>query len=179
MDEFKNLKITKKNHFCKDLQNYFRELKKEILELNKDEEANKLTPLMHISMFMITYFLCKENERDHDAAHDRDFEKRQGLLKDLADKAHELRLLPIPYGLLTHELIEVLDSERIMPGLSLISKLAEDFPWIDYHSRNKEGQKENLKHKHQDVFVFSALKSKSVERIIRATEQKKHAKLIK
>ena len=75
MQEFKNLKSSKKNHFCKDLQGYIKELKKDILELNKDEDANKVTPLMHISMFMITYFLCKENERD-DSSHDRDFEKR-------------------------------------------------------------------------------------------------------
>jgi hypothetical protein len=59
-------------------------------------------------------------------------------LKTLADEAHELRLLPLPYGLLTHELIEVIDCERVVPGLTLISKLAEDLPWIDYHSRNKE-----------------------------------------
>ena len=61
---FKHLSCSKKNHFCKDLQLYIKELKKEILELNRDEEANKVTPLMHISMFMITYFLCKEIERD-------------------------------------------------------------------------------------------------------------------
>ena len=72
MNEFKQLKSKKKNHFCKDLQSYILELKKDILELNKDEDANKVCPLMHISMFMITYFLCKENERDD--LHD--FEKR-------------------------------------------------------------------------------------------------------
>ena len=88
------------------------------------------------------------------------------MLKDLADEAHELRLLPVPYGLLTHEFMEVVDSERIIPGLSLISKLAEDFPWVDYHSRNKEGQKDSLIHKHQNVFVFGAFKSKSAECII-------------
>ena len=59
-------------------------------------------------------------------------------MKTLADESHELRLLPLPYGLLTHELIEVLDTERVLPGLTLISKLAEDLPWIDYHSTTKE-----------------------------------------
>ena len=59
-------------------------------------------------------------------------------MKTLADEAHELRLLPMPYGLLTHELIEVLDTERMVPGLTFISKLAEDLPWIDYHSTTKE-----------------------------------------
>ena len=117
---------------------------------------------MHIGMFMITYFLCKENKGDE--PHNNEelganyrFEERQRKLKDLADEAHELRLLPVPYGLLTHELIEVVDSERIMPGLCMISKLAEDFPWIDYHSRNKEGQREDsFHHKHQNVFVFGS-----------------------
>ena len=61
MNEFKQLKNKKKNHFCKDLQAYIKQLKRDILELNKDKEANKVSPLMHISMFMITYFLCKEN----------------------------------------------------------------------------------------------------------------------
>lgn len=179
MDEFKHMECSLKDKFCRDLKDYIKDLKREILELNKDELASKLLPLMHISMFMITYFLCKEHGRENNSSSFRDFEKRQAILKDLADEAHEFRLLPVPYGLLTHELIEVVDSERIMPGLSLISKLAEDFPWIDYHSRNKEGQKENLKHKHQDVFVFGGLKSASMARIIQVMERKKHSKLIK
>ena len=134
---------------------------------------------MHIVLFLITYFLSKETQRgsggydtnpsnhsDVDYNENEDFETRQSDLKDLADEAHELRILPMPYGLLTHELIEVVDSERVMPGLSLISKLAEDFPWIDYHSRNKEGQREDsFKHRHQDVFVFGTFGSKSVAQI--------------
>jgi hypothetical protein len=44
----------------------------------------------------------------------------------------------VPYGLLAHELIEVIDNERIMPGITWISKLAEDFPQVDCHSMNKE-----------------------------------------
>ena len=86
-------------------------------------------------MFLVTYFYSRLNQRGASF----NFEKRQEILEKLADEAHELRLLPLPYGLLTHELIEVLDSERILPGLCLISKIAEDFPFIDYHSRNKEG----------------------------------------
>ena len=73
--------------------------------------------------------------------------------------------MPLPYGLLTHELIEVLDSERVIPGLCLISKIAEDFPFIDYHSRNKEGQKTQFKNWHQDVFVFCSFGSKSLDNL--------------
>ena len=55
----------------------------------------------------------------------------------------------------------MLDSERIIPGLCLISKIAEDFPFVDYHSRNKEGQKTQFKNWHQDVFVFSSFGSQT------------------
>lgn len=61
-------------------------------------------------------------------------------------------MLPVPYGLLAHELIEVVDCERILPGLTRISKLAEDFPFIDHHSIMKErGFFTNF---HQNVFVY-------------------------
>ena len=62
-------------------------------------------------------------------------------------------MLPVPYGLLAHELIEVVDTERILPGLSRISKLAEDFPFIDHHSIMKE--KGNFTNVHQNVFVYT------------------------
>ena len=72
----------------------------------------------------------------------------------------------MPHGLLTHEMIEVIDSERIMPGLTHISKLAEDLPWIDYHSRNKEATRpENFKHRHQDVFVFGSFGGVTIKHI--------------
>ena len=75
------------------------------------------------------------------------------MLEELGNQAHELRMLPVPYGLLAHELIEVVDTERILPGLSRISKLAEDFPFIDHHSIMKE--KGNFTNFHQNVFVYT------------------------
>jgi len=30
--------------------------------------------------------------------------------------------MPLPYGLLPHELIEIIDNERIIPGISYIYK---------------------------------------------------------
>jgi hypothetical protein len=47
-------------------------------------------------------------------------------------------MLPLPYGLLPHEAIEVIDNERLIPGLTKIFKFAEDFPYLDHHSLNKE-----------------------------------------
>jgi len=47
-------------------------------------------------------------------------------------------MLPLPYGLLPHEMIEIVDNERVIPGLTKIFKLAEDFPWLDHHSLQKE-----------------------------------------
>jgi len=50
---------------------------------------------------------------------------------ELAQISHELRLMPLPYGLLPHELIEIIDNERIIPGISYLFKLGEDFPFLN------------------------------------------------
>jgi hypothetical protein len=68
---------------------------------------------MHILTFALTYFSLVEHKLP---------------LEGLASQINELRLLPIPYGLLAHELVEVIDNERTLPGITWISKLAEDFP---------------------------------------------------
>jgi hypothetical protein len=46
-------------------------------------------------------------------------------------------MLPLPYGMLANELVEVIDQERIMPGMTWIGKTAEDFPFLDLHSSTK------------------------------------------
>jgi len=46
-------------------------------------------------------------------------------------------MLPLPYGLLPHELIEVIDNERLLPGISRVFRLAEDFPHMDSFSFKK------------------------------------------
>ena len=61
-------------------------------------------------------------------------------------------MLPLPYGLLPHEAIEVIDNERLIPGLTKIFKFAEDFPYLDHHSLNKE--KEEYEIFHQWAFVY-------------------------
>ena len=62
-------------------------------------------------------------------------------------------------------MIEVLDSERILPGLCLVSKIAEDFPYIDYHSRQKEKPGTKFHNYHQDIFVFYKFGSMAVSRL--------------
>ena len=101
-------------------------------------------------LYLLTYFKYKDQTDE------------KNLLEELGNQCHELRMLPIPYGLLAHELIEVVDCERILPGMTRISKLAEDFPFIDHHSILKErGSKERVifPNHHQNVFVFCDLES--------------------
>lgn len=62
-------------------------------------------------------------------------------------------MLPLPYGLIPHELIEIIDNERVIPGITKITKLAEDFPYLDHHSINKE--KEDIEIHHQRAYVYS------------------------
>ena len=45
--------------------------------------------------------------------------------------------MPKPYGLLPHKLVEIIDNERIMPGISNIYKVGEDCPLLnDYDADN-------------------------------------------
>ena len=55
--------------------------------------------MLHILLYLVTYNRFKDPE---------DKEERK-VFKRLGDCLDELRMLPLPYGLLAHELIEVLD----------------------------------------------------------------------
>lgn len=39
-------------------------------------------------------------------------------------------MLPLPYGLLPHETIEIIDNERIIPGITRVFKIGEDYPYL-------------------------------------------------
>ncbi len=39
--------------------------------------------------------------------------------------------MPMPYGLLPNELLEIIDNDRILPGVSMVYKMAEDFPFLN------------------------------------------------
>lgn len=55
-------------------------------------------------------------------------------------------MLPVPYGLLPHELIEIIDNERILPGITRIFKLAEDYPFLDYFNYSSNKSKTKIDH---------------------------------
>jgi len=51
-------------------------------------------PLAHILIHMLVFYR---------------FNYHKETLKEIAHHFHELRLMPMPYGLLPHELIEIID----------------------------------------------------------------------
>lgn len=63
-------------------------------------------------------------------------------------------MLPLPVGLLANELIEVIDQERIMPGITWVGKFAEDFPFLDHHSTKKE-KNEDFFTSHQHIYIHA------------------------
>jgi len=76
-------------------------------------------PLYHIILYMVLNFKFADHKE---------------IFQDLAQTSHELRLMPLPFGLLPHELIEIIDSERILPGISQLQKLSEDFPYLNSYN---------------------------------------------
>jgi len=53
--------------------------------------------------------------------------------------------MPLPYGLLPHEMMEIIDNERILPGISHLYKIGEDFPSLNnYNFENRQEPQENI-----------------------------------
>ncbi len=96
----------------------------------KAEKIEKVLPMFHVLIQLFTFFKVTDRK----------------AVELLAQEAHELRMLPIPYGLLPHEMIEIADNERVIPGLTKIFKLAEDFPYLDNYSLTKERDKYEIIH---------------------------------
>jgi hypothetical protein len=44
--------------------------------------------------------------------------------------------LQLPFGVLPHELIEIIDNEKILPGISYLYKFGEDFPNLNVYNLN-------------------------------------------
>ena len=59
------------------------------------------------------------------------FKNAQEILKDISSRMRELRLLPMPFGLIPDEMISAIDNERLLPGTTFIQKLSEDLPLIN------------------------------------------------
>jgi hypothetical protein len=98
-------------------------LKIEIFKNSVEQALNTLMPLLHIQIYLLTYY---------------QFQDTNHRLKGYVEELEELRMLPLPYGLLANELVEVIDQERVMPGITWIGKFAEDYPFLDHHSTLKE-----------------------------------------
>ena len=120
------------NRFINDVISELQSFKKRLYEEleSQAEKIEKVLPIFHVMIHLFTFFKFTDRE----------------AVRQLAQEAHELRMLPIPYGLLPHEMIEIVDNERVIPGLTKIFKLAEDFPYLDNYSLTKERDKYEIIH---------------------------------
>ena len=73
-------------------------------EMSDRLETNKVAVLFHLMIQMVLNFTFADNSQ---------------AFKEMSILSHELRLLPLPYGQLPHEFIEILDNERIIPGIEM------------------------------------------------------------
>jgi hypothetical protein len=53
--------------------------------------------------------------------------------KELSLVSSELRLNPLPYGILPHEIVEIIDNEKILPRITYLFKASEDFPYLNHY----------------------------------------------
>jgi len=90
-------------------------------------------PLCHILIHLILNYSYVNNSE---------------IFEEIAKECHELRMLPLPFGVLPHELIEIIDNERILPGISYLYKLGEDFPLLNHYNftniETKDDTAENI-----------------------------------
>lgn len=63
--------------------------------------------------------------------------------------------MPVPYGMLPHQLLEIIDNDRILPGVSKVYKTAEDFPYLNFFEFNDKdiGDEPNF---HQRALLFDS-----------------------
>ena len=73
--QFKDLNAEEKSHFIELCVMQVQQMKKDILKDNKDKKANKIMPFMHIIMFLVTYYLCRENRNDENFENEKKFRK--------------------------------------------------------------------------------------------------------
>lgn len=148
------LPIKWRSMVLQDIQKEIKDCKQQVLNGAQENSAylDKLLPLYHILMHMIINFKFSEESKE--------------IYKDLAVVSHELRLNPLPYGLLPHELVEMFDNERILPGISFLYKTGEDFPYLNHYEysfylENEKSSPESLDRvqRHQRVLLFEPRKS--------------------
>lgn len=106
-----------------DIQKEIKDCKKHVQDVqNGGQESSayldKLLPLYHIVIHMITNFLFSEEVKE--------------CYKELQLVSQELRLNPLPYGILPHEIVEIIDNEKILPRITYLFKASEDFPYLNH-----------------------------------------------
>lgn len=114
-----------------DIQKEIKDCKRHVSDQNGGQEnsayLDKLLPLYHIVMTMITNFLLPEEAKE--------------IYKELSVVSFDLRLNPLPYGILPHEVVEMLDNEKVLPRISHLFKTSEDFPYLNHFDISlKEGK---------------------------------------
>ncbi|CDW82225.1 UNKNOWN [Stylonychia lemnae] len=127
------------NRFISKVIEYLAEYKIKLFEQMEDEIelCQKILPMFHILKYAFSHLQFTDKDK----------------MKALAQECHELTMMPLPYGIIPHELIEIIDKERIIPGITKIMNLAKDFPYVDHHSINKE--KDDIDIFHQRAYIFS------------------------
>jgi hypothetical protein len=88
-----------------------------------------------------------------------EFDESEDVFQALSLASQDLRLMPLPYGLLPHELVEILDNERILPGISQLYKLGEDFPLLNHFNFQDIATAEN-QNVHQRALLFGVSNEK-------------------
>lgn len=78
--------------FFEKICEHLKDLKLQIFK--NDDPPNNLMPFLHILLQIVIYNRFRDTKQ---------------MYKRIGDELDELRMLPLPYGLLAHELIEVLD----------------------------------------------------------------------
>jgi len=88
-----------------------------------------------------------------------EFDESEDVFQALSLASQDLRLMPLPYGLLPHELVEILDNERILPGISQLYKLGEDFPLLNHFNFQNIASAE-IQNIHQRALLFGVSNEK-------------------
>ncbi len=83
---------SEKDGFYGEASKHFNEYKRDIFYSSK--RAEHLMPLLHVLMYLLINYLYID---------------KHNKLEELASRLEEYRMLPLPYGLLANELIQVID----------------------------------------------------------------------
>lgn len=64
----------------------------------------------------------------------------------------------MPYGQLPNEVVEIIDDERVLPGITFIHKISEDCPLLnEYDSDEMTVDKSSKANTHQTALIYDAI----------------------